>query len=98
MAVLAMKLTEATTSSRGRLRRTSIMGRRARTCSVFSARNTGLSSIRRRMNSPTPTSTMLNRNGRRQPQLANCSSLMAAPMTTNTSWARISPAGTPICE
>jgi hypothetical protein len=98
MAVLAMKLTDAITSSRGRSRRTSIMGSRARTCSTLSARNTGLSSMRRRMKRPTPTSTMLNRNGNRQPQLANCWSSMVASMTTNTSWARISPAGTPTCE
>ncbi len=69
-----MKLTEATTSARGRSRNTSTIGLVLRARSARSARNTGLSSTDSRTYSPTPTSTMLNRNGSRQPQAANCSS------------------------
>ena len=40
--------------------------------------NTGLSASERRTTRPIPTSTMLNRNGSRQPQAANCSGVVHA--------------------
>ena len=98
MAVLATKLSAASTSSRGRSRNTSTIGRLLRACSLCNAANTGLSASDSRTTSPTTTSTMLNRNGSRQPQAANCSGVVAAVTAMNSSCARINPAGTPTCE
>jgi hypothetical protein len=45
---------------------------------------TGLSLMRSRMTSPTATSTVLIRNGSRQPQLPNWASMSQLPSTKNT--------------
>jgi hypothetical protein len=83
MAVLAMKLTDATRTSRGRWRRISTIGSLLRALSRRSAVKTGLSLMRSRMTSPTATSTVLIRNGSRQPQLPNWASVSQLPSTKN---------------
>ena len=72
------------------------MGIRASVPDSFTRAKPGLSMIFKRIKSPTATSTMLARNGTRQPHAWNASSGSPASKR-NAEFERMSPAGTPIC-
>src|SRR6202047_3262190 len=75
-------------------RNTSIVGARATRFSSITRRNTGVSRIPSRIHNPTPTMTMLSRNGIRQPQVRNWSPEIQLKIST-AKFAKNSPAGAP---
>ena len=64
---------------------------------ALSRANAGVSSTRRRTNSPTAISTTRDRNGTRQPHARNVALGQRADSSANTPVDSSSPAGTPIC-
>ena len=64
---------------------------------AWAARNTGDSSIDSRMNRPISTSTADSRNGIRQPQDRNASSLCTSASNASSPLASNWPSGTPAC-
>ena len=63
----------------------------------FTFWNSGDSAIVKRIHRPTRTSTIENRNGRRQPQAKSCASVSSEDTTENTSVPSTSPSGAPSC-
>ncbi|MNJ65987.1 hypothetical protein D3C77_620300 [compost metagenome] len=80
-------------NARRSLRSSSAMGRCC--CAGLLALNSGLSSTPRRIIQVTITISALSRNGMRQPQLSNCSSL-SIDSGMNTEVARIEPMEAPL--
>ena len=81
--------------SRGCLRSLRASARATRSSSR-TRRNTGVSRMPSRIHNPTPTITMLSRNGMRQPQVRNWSPEIQLKIST-AALARNSPAGAPNC-
>jgi hypothetical protein len=92
-----MRMPIAVSTSRGWCLMTSTIGLSHSVPSSLTCWNAGDSMIFRRMNRPTPTSTIEIRNGIRQPQAMNWSSVVALCTMVNASVESSRPAGTPIC-
>ena len=90
-----MRMPIATRTSRGCVLMTSTIGFGASVPVSLTRWNAGDSMIRMRMKRPTPTSTIENRNGMRQPQEVNCASVVSACMRANTTVERAGRPGRP---
>ena len=76
---------------------TSHTGIFATACCLRTSANAGLSSTRSRTYRPMPTSTMLARNGMRQPQLSKAASEVVPCISLTAPVESSSPSGTPNC-
>ena len=87
----------ARTSGRQAVRNTRAIGTAATRSSSITFWKAGDSMSFSRTHRPTTTSAAESRNGRRQPQLMNCSSVICTLSSTNSRFERMNPIGAPSC-